>query len=853
MSASSGDAHSFAIHNARLRVIFPILDSTGSPVTGAASLDTELSQDTGTFADATNEATEIATSSGVYYLDLVAGELDTKSTAAIVKTATAGAKTTILTIYPKRLPVIRTGTAQAGAGSTITLDSGASAVDDFYNGCYVNCTNNSPSNVQGQARRITDYVGSTKVATVEAAWGTNPSSATTFEILAPGDTVNVAQWAGTQLADPATVGYPVSTNKVGTGTGEINLSSGKAPATIAAGDIANSAITAASIATGAIDADAIADNAIDAGAIASDAITNAKIADGAISAGKLASDTITAAKIAADAITDAKVASDVTIASVTGAVGSVTGAVGSVTGAVGSIASGGITTASFAAGAINAAAIGADAITDAKVASDVTIASVTGAVGSVTGNVGGNVTGSVGSVASGGITAASFAANAITAAKLDPDVTTELQAGLATASALATVAGYLDTEMAATLAAVLNLIAAGYTRTGTAQAGAAGSITLDSGASSVDDFYNNQIVVIASGAGAGQGRFISDYVGSTRVASVATWVTNPDNTSVFYTLPFGAIPGATAPTAAEVRQEIDNNSTRLAAIDAKTTNLPSDPADQSLVIAATTAIYDRIGAPTGASVSADVADIEGKVDDLEGRLTSTRAGYLDNLSAGAVAQASSLSSLDTKIGTPSNLGGGASVAANLADIEAQTDDIGTAGAGLTALGDTRIANLDATVSSRLASAGYTAPPSAATNASAMRTELTTELGRIDATVSSRATPAQVNTEADTALADVGLTTTITGRIDAAVSTRATPAEVNAEVVDALNVDTYAEPTGAPPATATLTRKIGQVYKHLRNEVTQTATTQTVKNDGGTVDITATVSDDATTFTRGKFS
>lgn len=53
----------------------------------------------------------------------------------------------------------------------------------------------------------------------------------------------------------------------------------------------------------------------------------------------------------------------------------------------------------LAAGVITAASIASDAITDAKVASDVTIASVTGAVGSVTGNVGGNVTGSVGSLA----------------------------------------------------------------------------------------------------------------------------------------------------------------------------------------------------------------------------------------------------------------------------------------------------------------------------------------------------------------------------------------------------------------------------------------------------------------------
>ena len=51
-----------------------------------------------------------------------------------------------------------------------------------------------------------------------------------------------------------------------------------------------------------------------------------------------------------------------------------------------------------------------------------------------------------------------------------------------------------------------------------------------------------------------------------------------------------------------------------------------------------------------------------------------------------------------RLGAPA----GASVSADIAAIEAQTDDIGVAGAGLTALGDTRIANLDATVSSRLA-------------------------------------------------------------------------------------------------------------------------------------------------------
>jgi hypothetical protein len=63
---------------------------------------------------------------------------------------------------------------------------------------------------------------------------------------------------------------------------------------------------------------------------------------------------------------------------------------------------------------------------------DQVVASVSGAVGSV------------GSVGAGGITASSFAANAITAAKLDPDVTTELQAGLATSAAITTLQTSVD-------------------------------------------------------------------------------------------------------------------------------------------------------------------------------------------------------------------------------------------------------------------------------------------------------------------------------------------------------------------------------------------------------------------------
>lgn len=89
------------------------------------------------------------------------------------------------------------------------------------------------------------------------------------------------------------------------------------------------------------------------------------------------------------------------------------------------IASGAIDAATFAAGAINAAAIASDAITDAKVASDVTIASVTGAVGSVT-------------------TGVTLANNAVSAAAVAADAVTELQSGLATGSSITTLQTSVD-------------------------------------------------------------------------------------------------------------------------------------------------------------------------------------------------------------------------------------------------------------------------------------------------------------------------------------------------------------------------------------------------------------------------
>lgn len=76
-------------------------------------------------------------------------------------------------------------------------------------------------------------------------------------------------------------------------------------------------------------------------------------------------------------------------------------------------------------------------------------------------------------------------------------------------------------------------------------------------------------------------------------------------------------------------------------------------------------------------------------------------------------------------------------------------------------------------------------------------------------------------------------------------------QVNAEMIDVLVTDTFTEVT-VPGATASIKDMIHYSYSRIINKTTQTATTLTVRNDADSGDLgSATVSDDNTTFTKGK--
>ncbi len=147
-----------------------------------------------------------------------------------------------------------------------------------------------------------------------------------------------------------------------------------------------------------------------------------------------------------------------------------------------------------------------------------------------------SIFGAIGSVASGGIVAASFAADAINAAALAADAAVEIAAAVwdrvltGATHNIATSAGRRLRQLAA--AVVLT--------EGVAQAGANGSITLAAGENANNSWYQHALIILTDGTGAGQARSIHDYTGSSKVVDVVPdWVTNPAAGTTYEIFAFG--------------------------------------------------------------------------------------------------------------------------------------------------------------------------------------------------------------------------------------------------------------------------------------------------------------------------
>jgi hypothetical protein len=261
------------------------------------------------------------------------------------------------------------------------------------------------------------------------------------------------------------------------------------------------------------------------------------------------------------------------------------------------------------------------------------------------------------------------------------------------------------------------------------------------------------------------------------------------------------------------------------------------------------------------------------VTTLLSRLSSARAGYLDNLSAGAVSLASTFSGItnlaqwlgllagkqtgnSTARTEVRATGGGSGTFDETTDSQEAIRDRGDS-AWTTAVGFATHSAADVwAVATRLLTAG--------TNIVLAKGTGVTGFNDLSA--------AQVNAEADTALADAGVTTTVTGRIDAAISTRASQTSVDTidDFVDTEVAAIKAKTDNLPAAPAAVGdiptavqnadallgrnlaggsstgRTVKQALRALRNKVTIVAGTATVyEEDDTTASWTAAITTDDT--------
>jgi hypothetical protein len=389
-------------------------------------------------------------------------------------------------------------------------------------------------------------------------------------------------------------------------------------------------------------------------------------------------------------------------------------------------------------------------------------------------------------------------------------------------------------------------------RTGTAQAGAAGTITLDAGASATNDLYKGQWVVITSGTGAGQSRLITAYVGSTKVATVhRNWATNPDNTSVFYLLSAADIYGIVLAdttttntdmiTAAGIRSAVGlasaNLDTQLSTIAGYIdTEVGTTLSNTTSILAAVDTevqlILDRLGAFTGtgtntvlgflrAALRSDLAapsDVGGTYDPATDSQQAIRdrgdvawitaTGFSTHTAADVWAVATRTLTANTNLGFPSNF------SAFSIDAFGRVDVGSVRG---TALGASAGSNFNVFFHS----GGFS---NSAWTLSALigyvdsipadvRTELATELGRIDVATSTRASQTSVDTIDDYIDTEIGTILTNVATILAAVDTEI--AAIQAKT-DLLNADVATWATRG----LTMIELDGAVYRYTINALEQ---------------------------------
>lgn len=135
-----------------------------------AAGDVKVSKDGGAFANITTLPTFIASAAALNWTLSAAETEATEVVIQVIDSATKAVQDQFFRLQTTKAAALQVGVPQAAqsAGDTaITLDATAAAQTDFYKGSVVAIISGDGAN---QARIITAYNGSTKVATIDRGW-----------------------------------------------------------------------------------------------------------------------------------------------------------------------------------------------------------------------------------------------------------------------------------------------------------------------------------------------------------------------------------------------------------------------------------------------------------------------------------------------------------------------------------------------------------------------------------------------------------------------------------------------------------------------------------------------------------
>ena len=190
------------IKNAAYRVYWVVKDNTTfEPITGGLNTAAvEKSVDGAAFAACTDTPHELGTT-GTGYTELTVAEMTADHVWFRANSADATAIQYEVQLHPE--PASDSGLAQSATASTIVLRAAANATNDYYNGQTIEIVRGTGI---GQFRTITDYVGSSKTATVKRDWVTNPDNTSVYKVHLSGPAIDIdgAADANVQKVDDQT-------------------------------------------------------------------------------------------------------------------------------------------------------------------------------------------------------------------------------------------------------------------------------------------------------------------------------------------------------------------------------------------------------------------------------------------------------------------------------------------------------------------------------------------------------------------------------------------------------------------------------------------------------------------------